>query len=286
MIYIVTNHHGPSVNKFVHLQSKYLQRYSESDYKVFCGISNFEYDSKQDAWNINADPQYMGNYELINTDDPRLENQHHTKMNFLSHIIKDNHQINDEDLLVFLDGDAFPVSHWDNIVSETLEEHKVVCVYRTENLEPLVPNEQKPYPHLMFVAVKAKFWFENELNWEKSPHGGPIGPPLKFWLEEKGYSTYPLLRSNKVDVHPLFFGVYGDLIYHHGSSSGNANVYDSFDIWSRKGLNKDDSIDIRYADMDMRYPHIPFFNGELSNLVYQAILNDDDFIRNYFMGVK
>ena len=289
MIYIVTNHHGPSVDKFVHLQSKYLQRYSESNYKVFCGISNFGHDPEKNSWNIKADPQYMGNYELISTDDIRLENQHHTKMNFLSKMIKDNHQISDEDLLVFLDGDAFPVSHWESTVREALQEHKVVCVYRTENLEPLVPDEQKPYPHLMFVAVKAKFWFENEIIWEKSWCGnieGPIGPPLKFWLEENGHTTYPLLRSNKVDVHPLFFGVYGDLIYHHGSSSGNANVYDSFDIWSRKGLNDDNAVCITYTDMDMRYPHIPYFNGELSNLVYKAISNDDDFIRNYFMGVK
>lgn len=286
MIYIVTNHHGPSVDKFVHLQSKYLQRYSESSYKVICGISNFDYDQEKGSWDIKADPRYMDNYELIPTDDPRLENQHHTKMNYLSHLIKSSHQINDEDLLVFLDGDAFPVSDWESTVSKALEEHKVACVYRTDNLEPLVPDEQKPYPHLLFVAVKAKFWFENELNWEKCPDGGPTGPLLKFWLEENGYTTYPLLRSNKVDIHPLFFGVYGDLIYHHGSSSGNANVFDSFDVWSRRGLNDDDSNDIRYADLDMRYPHIPYFNGELSNLVYQAISNDDDFIRNYLMGVK
>jgi hypothetical protein len=35
-------------------------------------------------------------------------------------------------------------------------------------------------------------------------------------LEEKGIDWYPLLRTNKVNPHPLQFGVYGDLIYHHG----------------------------------------------------------------------
>ena len=276
MIYIVTNHHGH--DRFIHLQSKYLKRYSQSDYKVYCGISKMSH--------IHAEEKNVKSYDFINTDCPSLKNQHHLKMNFMSDLIEEKELIGDDDLLVFLDGDAFPISYWEGEVYTALKTNKVVSVYRTENIEPTIPDEHKPYPHLLFVAVKAKFWFENQLKWEKSQAEGPIGPPLKMWLEEKKYSTYPLLRSNKVDVHPLFFGVYGDLVYHHGSSSGNSNVYDSFDIWSRKGLNDDDSIDIKYANMDLRYPVIPLFNGNLSDLVYQHILNNDDFIRNFLMGVK
>ena len=279
MIYIVTNHHGH--DRFVHLQSNYLLRYTQSDYKVYCGLSNMS-----ELENIKYDANSAEVYQFVSTDDIILKNCHGLKMNFLTNTIKDREQIGDDDLIVFLDGDAFPISSWESEVREALKKNKLVSVYRTENLEPLIPEEHKPYPHLLFVAVKAKFWFDNDLKWEKSQGEGPLGPPLKLWLEENGHSVYPLLRSNKVDVHPLFFGVYGDLIYHHGASSGQNKVYDSFDIWSRKGLNDDDEIDIRHCNLDLRYPHIPYFNGKLSELVYEAILSDQDFIKNFFMGVK
>ena len=138
------------------------------------------------------------------------------------------------------------------------------------------------------MAAKAKFWVDNDLSWERDVDNGVLayGPFLKFWLEENGHTTEGLYRSNKVDVHPLFFGVYGDLIYHHGSSSGNPNVYDSFDVWSRTGLNDTDEVNIKYCDLDLRYPCIPNFNGNLSELVYQYITKDDNFIRNFFMGEK
>ena len=43
-----------------------------------------------------------------------------------------------------------------------------------------------------------------------------MGGNLLGLLEERGIDWYPLLRTNKVNPHPLQFGVYGDLVYHHG----------------------------------------------------------------------
>ncbi|MGA2522377.1 MAG: hypothetical protein ABSG81_16340 [Acidimicrobiales bacterium] len=44
-----------------------------------------------------------------------------------------------------------------------------------------------------------------------------MGGNLLRALELRGESWTPLLRSNRVDVHPLWFGVYGDVVYHHGA---------------------------------------------------------------------
>src|SRR5919198_425248 len=43
-----------------------------------------------------------------------------------------------------------------------------------------------------------------------------VGGNLLGLLEARGIEWYPLLRTNKVNPHPLQFGVYGDLVYHHG----------------------------------------------------------------------
>jgi hypothetical protein len=36
-------------------------------------------------------------------------------------------------------------------------------------------------------------------------------------LADRNVEWLPLLRSNKVNLHPLFFGIYEGLVYHHGA---------------------------------------------------------------------
>ena len=43
-----------------------------------------------------------------------------------------------------------------------------------------------------------------------------MGGNLLGLLEDAGIEWYPMLRTNKVNPHPLQFGVYEDLVYHHG----------------------------------------------------------------------
>ena len=35
--------------------------------------------------------------------------------------------------------------------------------------------------------------------------------------EPRGIEWRPLLRSNGTDLDPLYFGIYGDVVYHHGA---------------------------------------------------------------------
>ena len=42
------------------------------------------------------------------------------------------------------------------------------------------------------------------------------GGELLRKLTERNIDWFTLLRSNKKNLHPLWFGIYGNLIYHHG----------------------------------------------------------------------
>jgi hypothetical protein len=44
-----------------------------------------------------------------------------------------------------------------------------------------------------------------------------IGGNLLRAVERSGREWTPLLRSNRVNPHPLWFAVYGDIVYHHGA---------------------------------------------------------------------
>ena len=46
-----------------------------------------------------------------------------------------------------------------------------------------------------------------------------MGGNLLAILDNQGMTWYSLLRSNKRNLHPVFFAVYDDLIYHHGAGS-------------------------------------------------------------------
>ena len=124
-----------------------------------------------------------------------------------------------DDLLVFLDGDAFPVADWTERVRGWLAERPLVAVRRDENLGD-------PQPAHLFCACTAGFWKELGGTWADGPiwsttTGVPVtdhGAQLWRLLIAREIEWHPILRSNQVDLHPVWFGVYGDLIYHHGAA--------------------------------------------------------------------
>ena len=41
------------------------------------------------------------------------------------------------------------------------------------------------------------------------------------WLQQNNINWYSLKRSNSVNLHPLYYALYGDIIYHHWAGSRN-----------------------------------------------------------------
>jgi len=206
-------------------------------------------------------------------------NNHGDKMNQLFKIA-DRKSPKDDDLIIFLDPDAFPiVSQWIELIKHTLLQIPLVAISREENIEPLLRDDQKPYPHPCFTATTYKFWKQNSLSWDLNPSEGAscAGVLLKKWLQENNHKWGKLLRSNVYNLHPLNYGVYGDIIYHHGS--GNRPTYDSVDIWARPVLSQKYGVGI-----DLHYPALLEFNGAVSKLVAEYIEKDHNFINYYFLG--
>lgn len=124
-----------------------------------------------------------------------------------------------EDIIIFIDGDAFPVKNFVPYIKEQLQHFPLVAVQRLEN-------EGDPQPHPSFCATTIRFWKKIEGDWSKGPKWQTNTGALRsdtggvLWdkLNRAGISWKPILRSNVVNLHPLWFGVYGDLIYHHGAA--------------------------------------------------------------------
>ena len=266
MIYILTNHH--LTPEWIPLQARMLELYTERDsYKVFCGTTAMESA-------LPEQPQKYQFHPLKGT-----INRHADKMDKLFEIA-DGDLPSDDDLIIFLDPDAFPITDkWIEAVSKSLSQFPLLAISREENIEPLLREDQKPYPHPCFTATTYKFWKQNSLFWELNEQEGAscAGVMLKKWLKENNYKWAKILRSNVYDLHPLNYAVYGEMIYHHGS--GNRPTYDSIDIWTRPTLSQKYGVGI-----DLHYPRLLEFNDDISKIVAEYIKKDDDFINYYFLG--
>jgi hypothetical protein len=137
----------------------------------------------------------------------------------LNHLALEIAQVADhDDLLMFIDGDAFPIADPMPELERALDEVPLVAVRRAENLD-------EPQPHPCFCVTTVGFWQSLPGDWSAGPTWiGPKGRPrtdvggaLLRRLELAGAPWKELLRSNRHNLDPIFFAIYGDLVYHHGS---------------------------------------------------------------------
>jgi hypothetical protein len=142
--------------------------------------------------------------------------RHSDKLNHLA--IEIAHEAAPDDLLMFLDGDAFPIADPMPLISDGLAQAPLVAVRRAENL-----GDRQPHPCFCVTTVGA--WrdlpgdWSAGYRWQNSEGRGvtDVGGNLLRQLELSDTPWVEVLRSNRKDLDPVFFGVYGDVVYHHGA---------------------------------------------------------------------
>jgi hypothetical protein len=141
---------------------------------------------------------------------------HAGKLNHLATEI--SHEAQDDDLLMFLDGDAFPVADPMPMILEALGEAPLLAVRRDENLGDI-------QPHPCFCVTTVGTWRTLPGDWStayrwKDVNGrgvSDVGGNLLRTLELTNTTWVPVLRSNTHNIDPLMFAVYGGVVYHHGA---------------------------------------------------------------------
>jgi hypothetical protein len=290
MIYIISIHAGgrndPPENgiKFLDTQLAYLKRFTNEPFFVYCGIDETHREKLEQIIN-KANGHFNGLYKLVSL--PSDSDQPPYRLNYLyKNLLADKQNFNDDDLIVFMDCDAWGLSGWSSTVRAFLNKNKnkMVAVLRLENPDPMVADWDKPYPHPCFVATTANFWKENYpkgLKWGWNSYSNEFVTSekwllqMKHWFSKNHYNWIGLTRTNAFNLHPVNFGVYGDIVYHHGA--GTRLKYDGADIWLRPRLDPS-------VDLDLRYPSIPAFNEIISDVVYETIRRDPTFINIYLLG--
>jgi hypothetical protein len=199
MIHIATVHWN--TDKWIAVQQSHLRMHIKTPYRVYGWLNNVP-----SSW---SDSFYYACAEPVNS--------HAVKLNILADIIYFSSN-RDDDILIFLDGDAFPIADIDVFIMEKLSHYQLLAVQRLEN-------NGDDQPHPCFCATTVGFWRSIKGDWKRgyrwqNSNGRSVmdvGGRLLKQLREREVEWYPLRRSNKRNLHPVFFAAYDNVVYHHGA---------------------------------------------------------------------
>jgi hypothetical protein len=212
---------------------------------------------------------------------------HHEKLDYLGQRIVED--ANPEDIILYIDGDAFPVADLQPTFDE-LQHFPLIAVRRDENF-----GDKQPHP--CFCVTTVGFWqgisgsWKPGVQWRRDDGnlGSDVGGNLYGSLRDSGKAWKPMLRSNLVELHPLFFGVYANCVYHHGAGFRDKlcrrDAKRGIDIYSAKCIQQ---INGWQGDSWMKWPrtwlrrHVNWYmrrkNSRLHARVMACIVEDDDFL--------
>jgi hypothetical protein len=198
VLYVLTVHYRSP--DWVEIQTRHLRRHIQVPFQVWSSLERI-------------DPSYGVHFDRVF----EQRGRHPGKLNHLA--LEISHEAGPDDLLMFLDGDAFPIADPMPLIESGLAQAPLLAVRRAENLGD-------PQPHPCFCVTTVGTWKSLPGDWsggytwvnENGERVTDVGANLLRALELTGTPWVPVLRSNRHDLDPLFFGVYGDVVYHHGAA--------------------------------------------------------------------
>jgi hypothetical protein len=193
MFHVLTVHWQD--DRWIEPQLRYLER-NVDDFRVYAALNGI-------------DMRWADRFHFAED----LPGHHPDKLNALAEIARTEAKAND--YFLFLDGDAFPIAP---VTQAVLGATPLAAVRRDENLG-------QTQPHPCFCVTTVGFWFEIEGDWRAghtwTASNGveltDVGGNLLGILSARNIEWRPLLRSNRINLDPLWFGIYADVVYHHGA---------------------------------------------------------------------
>ncbi|HEY0517305.1 MAG TPA: hypothetical protein VGD00_09310 [Solirubrobacteraceae bacterium] len=197
MLHIATAHRGTA--RWIEIQAEHLRRHIAVPFMVWGSLAGL-------------DAAHGASFDrVIGQKGPE-----HAKLNHLA--VEISREADEDDLLMFLDPDAFPIADPMPVIEGALARAPLLAVRRAENFEP--------QPHPCFCVTSVGTWRALAGDWSDGyPFAGADGrratapgANLLRRLELSGTPWVQLLRTNGQRRDPLMFAIYGEVVYHHGGA--------------------------------------------------------------------
>jgi hypothetical protein len=193
MIHIATVHHLKP--DWIEIQRRYLDRFIAQPFRTYASLEGIS-------------EEYNRFFDVV----VPSKGAHAGKLNLLGRVIADT--ADSDDLIMFVDGDSFPVADPMAPIEQLLADSSLAAVCRLENDGDL-------QPHPCFCVVPVRTWLELRGDWSSghlyAPDRTDVGANLLHILETTGTRWAKILRTSTHELHPVLFGIYGGFWYHHGA---------------------------------------------------------------------
>lgn len=212
MIHIITNHH--KTDMWIDLQISQIKKHI-SEYLVWSYSSGFDISKHQKKFH------YLKNHTPRTGEAFGGYLNHMLKLNSLTEIVLNDTNTKEDDILIWLDSDAFPIANINNYIDNKLSVFPLIAIVRPENGGDIIP-------HPSFTCSTVAFWKKNKLNWNGIPGKDTAinnfglhdpGGELYETLRKKNINWFRLKRTKSLTEHQVFFTIYDNIIYHHGAGS-------------------------------------------------------------------
>jgi len=213
-IHIITIHYNSS--KWLDLQLKKINKHFEN-FKIYTIYNKMDMSNHENQFNYCKWGRVRN--KGVNFDGIPLRSWNHwTKLDNLTNMVVNDDDTNDDDILIWLDCDAFPVADVNDFIDSKLKEFEFFAINRKEMNNSVIP-------HPSFAGCKVKLWKKFNLSWEGIPHA-PLGEEThdtggKMYaiLQKNNIEWYKLNLSHSLTPHTYYFAIYDSLIYHHGAGT-------------------------------------------------------------------
>jgi len=255
MIHIVTINW--STDRWIDIQLNSFKKWINTPYKVYTRLGNMDekiYEKHKDKYFFCCKG--------------KVGEKSHVTDGYKEVLPKVRENLSKGDLIMFIDSDAFLIDDISKL-SNKIEEHMFFAAEE--------PNHETDgvfkNPHPMFYLLKGDYFLESDLeDYMKTvmiDEGGNWWGSVTTWLRKNNLKYSPLKRTNKVNLHQLYFAIYEDVIYHHWAGS-------------RRMITRPDRK--RHEDTGESLDLIAEENHNLSEQVYQQIKHQKDDIISYLLG--
>ena len=135
---------------------------------------------------------------------------------------------------LLLDSDCFPTgTGWHEILDNQMErlDKSIAAPIRYENLDKF------PHPCAVYMTNKGVNNPKVDFNYAKVENLlGDLIDEVGGMMPEVSDQVLPMLRTNRVNLHPVAAGIYHHLFYHHGAGSRGFDfrllkMYEYYNHW-------------------------------------------------------
>ena len=128
MIHIITAHFG--TNKWVDLQLTQIKHHAVN-YKIWTCYENCNFSLHHNKFHFCKEFKSKSKFGSRN---------HSQKLNYLTDVVLSDQSTKNEDILVWMDSDAFPINNLNSFIINKLNHYDFLAINRKENLGEVIPH--------------------------------------------------------------------------------------------------------------------------------------------------